>query len=145
MKDSSHKRHIAKAITWRFVGTVDTTLLSWFVTGDAFVGLQIGLTEVLTKILLYYLHERLWFNVNFKGRSSNWRHITKTLSWRTVGTIDTILLAWIISGDPTVGLQIGFIEVVTKMLLYYLHERTWYRINFGLENRAHKKENETGK
>ena len=135
MKDSSHKRHIAKAITWRFIGTLDTMLLSWFITGDALVGMQIGLAEVLTKMLLYYLHERLWFKINVGKESSNWRHIAKTVSWRVVGTIDTMILAWIISGDPLIGLKVGMVEVVTKMLLYYLHEKAWYRSNFGLINR----------
>ncbi|MCC8358469.1 DUF2061 domain-containing protein [Salinimicrobium sediminilitoris] len=135
MKDSSHKRHIAKAITWRAVGTLDTILLSWFITGDPLLGLQIGLAEVLTKMLLYYLHERLWFKINIDSESSNWRHLAKTISWRVVGTIDTMVLAWIISGDPMIGLKIGLVEVITKMILYYLHEKIWYRSNYGLPNR----------
>lgn len=134
MQDSSHKRHIAKAITWRFVGTLDTTLLSWLITGDPLIGLQIGLTEVLTKMILYYFHERIWFRTNLGG-DSNWRHILKTISWRVVGTIDTMLLAWFISGDPLVGLKVGLVEVVTKMLLYYLHEKVWYKSNYGLKHR----------
>lgn len=135
MKDSSHKRHIAKAITWRFIGTLDTILLSWIITGDPFLGLQIGLAEVITKMILYYFHERLWFRINMDKESSNRRHILKTISWRAIGTIDTMILAWVISGDPMIGLKVGMVEVVTKMLLYYLHERTWYKINFGLEHR----------
>ena len=127
MKDHSRKRHIAKAITWRLVGTLDTILLSWFISGDPFVGLQIGLAEVVTKMLLYYFHERFWFKVNWAENSSNQRHILKTVSWRIVGTIDTMTLAWLISGDPMIGLKVGLAEVVTKMLLYYLHERTWYK------------------
>lgn len=97
MKDPSVKRHAAKTITWRLVGTLDTIVLSWLITGDAFLGLQIGLAEILTKMLLYYLHERIWFNVALEKVNSNWRHISKTVTWRIVGTIDTILLAWIIS------------------------------------------------
>ena len=61
----------------------------------------------------------------------------KTITWRIVGTLDTMLLAWIISGNPVIGMKIGFSEVITKMVLYYLHERTWYKINFGLEERRH--------
>lgn len=62
------------------------------------------------------------------------RHLLKTLTWRIVGTIDTIILSWIISGDPFVGLSIGGAEVVTKMVLYYLHERAWYRFtDFGVK------------
>lgn len=55
------------------------------------------------------------------------RHIAKTITWRIVGTVDTILLGWIITGNLNVGLTIGLVEVVSKMILYYLHERAWYR------------------
>jgi uncharacterized membrane protein len=55
------------------------------------------------------------------------RHIFKTITWRIVGTIDTIVLSWIITGDFKLGLKIGGVEVITKMVLYYLHERVWYK------------------
>lgn len=55
------------------------------------------------------------------------RHFLKTLTWRVVGTVDTILLSWYISGDPLIGLSIGGAEVVTKMILYFIHERVWYK------------------
>lgn len=67
------------------------------------------------------------------------RHLAKTLTWRIVGTIDTMILAWVISGNPMTGFKIGAAEVVTKMILYYFHERTWYRINFGLDRRNERK------
>ena len=44
------------------------------------------------------------------------RHIAKTFTWRLVGTIDTILLGWLISGDPTIGLKVGGLELFTKMI-----------------------------
>lgn len=142
MKDNSYKRHIAKTITWRLVGTLDTILLSWAITGDAFIGLQIGLVETVTKLVLYFLHERVWFKVNMdengKSIDSRKRHVAKTFTWRFVGTLDTIIIAWIITGNPLSGLKIGFAEVVTKMLLYYLHERAWYRIDFGIEKRRNR-------
>ena len=139
MKDVSHKRHIAKTITWRIVGTIDTIILSWIISGNPFTGLKIGFAEVITKMLLYYLHERAWFKINLSkdGRilESRKRHIAKTITWRFIGTLDTMILAWIISGDPLTGLKIGFAEVITKMILDYLHERTWYKINYGLNER----------
>lgn len=139
MADISYKRHIAKTITWRIVGTIDTILLSWIITGDPFTGLKIGFAEVITKMTLYYLHERVWFKINLSKEGevleSRKRHIAKTITWRCIGTMDTMLLAWLISGDPLMGLKIGFAEVVTKMILYYLHERVWYKLNFGLLNR----------
>jgi uncharacterized membrane protein len=60
-------------------------------------------------------------------------HILKTITWRIVGTIDTIVLSWLISGDPTIGLTIGGLELCTKMILYYLHERVWYKSSFGVK------------
>jgi uncharacterized membrane protein len=130
MKDNTYKRHIAKTVTWRLVGTLDTIIISGIVSGNPFTGLKIGFSEVLTKMVLYFLHERLWFKIAIP--ESRKRHILKTISWRMVGTVDTILISWLISGNPLTGLKIGMVEVVTKMILYYLHERMWYKINFGL-------------
>ncbi|MGB5188947.1 DUF2061 domain-containing protein [Robiginitalea sp.] len=138
MSDMSRKRHIAKTFTWRAVGTLDTVLISWIVTGNPLTGMKIGLFEVVTKMVLYYLHERLWFRVQLV--ESQKRHILKTLSWRAIGTLDTIILSWIITGNPLTGLKIGSVEVITKMILYYLHERTWYNINYGLGDRRSKEE-----
>ena len=54
------------------------------------------------------------------------RHLTKTITWRIVGTLDTMALGWLITGDPIVGLKVGGLELFTKMILYYFHERAWY-------------------
>nr|WP_294776591.1 DUF2061 domain-containing protein [uncultured Flavobacterium sp.] len=139
MIDQSHKRHIAKAITWRIVGTIDTMLLAWLISGNPLIGLKIGLSELLTKMFLYYLHERAWFKINLSKdgilRESRKRHIAKTVTWRMVGTLDTMLVAWFISGNPFIGLKVGLAEISTKMILYYLHERVWYRSKFGLQTK----------
>ena len=42
MATSSYKRHLAKTITWRIVGTLDTIVLSWIITGNPITGLKIG-------------------------------------------------------------------------------------------------------
>lgn len=55
------------------------------------------------------------------------RHIFKSVSWRIVGTIDTMILGWVVTGNPFTGLKIGLLEVLTKMTLYFLHERVWYK------------------
>ena len=66
------------------------------------------------------------------------RHILKTISWRVIGTLDTIVLSGIITGSWTTGLTIGGVEVITKMILYFFHERAWYKFsNFGI-NPKHK-------
>ena len=69
-----------------------------------------------------------------KKQLSKKRHLAKTITWRIVGTIDTMLLGWFITGDPMVGLKVGGLELFTKMLLYYFHERAWYKSKFGIEN-----------
>jgi uncharacterized membrane protein len=127
------KRHLAKTITWRIIGTLDTIFLSWVISNDLSIAFKIGLTELITKMILYYLHERLWFRS--KMADTNKRHIIKTFTWRGLGTIDTVILSWIITGSPLIGLKIGGFEVVTKMILYFSHEKLWYRINFGLDKR----------
>jgi len=61
----SHKRHIAKTITWRLLGTIDTIIISWFLTNNWMIGFSIGGVEVISKMILYYIHERLWYKSNF--------------------------------------------------------------------------------
>jgi uncharacterized membrane protein len=62
------------------------------------------------------------------------RSILKAISWRIVGTLDTMALGWIITGNPIMGLKIGALELFTKFILYYFHERIWLRFKFGTEN-----------
>lgn len=57
--------------------------------------------------------------------------MVKSISWRTIGTLDTIIISLIITGKPEMAISIGGVEVFTKMVLYYFHERTWNKINFG--------------
>jgi uncharacterized membrane protein len=130
-KLKAEKRHIAKSVTWRITGTIQTIILSWIIVGDPFIGLEIGIAEVITKMSLYYFHERVWFNIEFPNTQR--RHIFKTFTWRILGTLDTICIAWWLSGDPKMGLAIGLADIIPKMILYYLHERIWHRFKFGLE------------
>ncbi len=59
------------------------------------------------------------------------RSIAKSISWRIIGTLDTILISWIITGKVKVALSIGLVELFTKMLLYFFHERIWNQIDWG--------------
>ena len=52
----------------------------------------------------------------------------------TQSGIDTMLLGWLITGSPLVGLKIGALELITKFVLYYIHERIWLRCKFGTKN-----------
>lgn len=55
-----HRKALAKAITWRIVGSADTVLWSYLITGSLKWAGSIGLCELITKSLFYYLHERVW-------------------------------------------------------------------------------------
>jgi uncharacterized membrane protein len=60
-----------------------------------------------------------------------YRSVVKAISWRTVGTIDTIVVSYFITGNLVMAASIGSIEVITKMALYYFHERAWNKLSFG--------------
>ena len=70
-----------------------------------------------------------------KPKISHKRHILKTITWRILGTIDTIVIGGLITGDWTIGLSIGGLEIMSKMTLYYIHERVWYKSKFGIKNK----------
>ena len=127
---SKRKRHIIKTISWRLIGTFDTFLLSYLLTSRIDQSLSIASVEIFTKIILYYFHERVWFK--YGSISAMKRHISKTFSWRIISTSDTIIISFVITNNIYFGLSIGIIEVFTKMILYFFHERLWYKSNFGL-------------
>ncbi len=54
--------------------------------------------------------------------------LLKTISWRIIGTLDTMVISYLLTGDMKIAFGIGGIEVVSKMILYYFHERIWNRI-----------------
>ena len=59
------------------------------------------------------------------------RSIAKSISWRMVGSLDTFVLGYVVTGEPKVGAIIAGAEVITKMALYYVHERAWAHIKWG--------------
>jgi uncharacterized membrane protein len=59
------------------------------------------------------------------------RSFAKALTWRTTGTIDTFLVSWLITKQPFVAASIASVEVLTKIVLYYFHERVWNKIKWG--------------
>lgn len=58
------------------------------------------------------------------------RSAVKAISWRIIGTLDTMIISWVITGQLAMAISIGSIEVVTKMILYYGHERIWNHIKW---------------
>jgi uncharacterized membrane protein len=60
-----------------------------------------------------------------------YRSVVKAISWRTVGTLDTMIVSYFVTGNLIMAASIGSIEVITKMALYYFHERAWNKLSFG--------------
>ncbi len=128
-------------MSWRIIGTIDTIVISFFVTGTLAKALSIGLTEVITKVLLFYVHERVWQAFGSNMAESRKKAIIKAVSWRITGTLDTIFLSFIIIslGNETANTApafaqattIGSIELATKITLFYFHERIWNNIKWG--------------
>ena len=59
------------------------------------------------------------------------RSVLKGLTWRLVATFTTVLIAFCLTGEQGLALQIGAFEFVAKLAVYYLHERAWVRVPFG--------------
>lgn len=64
-------------------------------------------------------------------KDKHWRSLVKGVSWRITGTIDTMLISWIVTRKLHIAVTIGIVEVFTKIFLFYLHERLWENIKIG--------------
>lgn len=150
------RRSFAKAISWRIVGTLDTFFLSFFIikylgpifglseTGNdleiAATASYIAVAEIITKIAIYTVHERVWNRIHWgvmESRKSRHerklRSLVKMSTWRVLASLDTMVLAYIFTGNIGTAISIGGLEVITKLVLYFFHERVWLKIKFGLE------------
>ena len=81
------------------------------------------------------LVERIFLKPNTQkhniGSEKLSRSFVKSVSWRIIGTIDTILISYFVTGHIDLALSIGMIELITKMGLYVLHERAWNKFSWG--------------
>jgi uncharacterized membrane protein len=59
------------------------------------------------------------------------RTLAKTLTWRTTATLDTFLISYLVTGSTVWAGSIAGVEVLTKIVIYYAHERTWTRVKWG--------------
>jgi uncharacterized membrane protein len=70
----THTRSVLKAISWRTLGTIDTFVISWFMTGRVQIAGSIAILEVGTKIVWYYFHERVWAAIDWGRRRRSEQH-----------------------------------------------------------------------
>jgi uncharacterized membrane protein len=60
------------------------------------------------------------------------RHLAKAVTYRLFGSIGTAAIAYAATGDARIGASIGALDSVAKVALYYLHERAWHRVRWGV-------------
>lgn len=136
-KRESHYRSLLKGISWRIVATTDTILVVLLITClldkcSLEVAIMIGFTEFLIKFAIYYLHERIWQN-KIEGKEVTKRlTLYKALTWRAVATMTTFIISGaILNSFNEIALFVALTELITKFVLYYLHERLWLKLPLG--------------
>ena len=113
------RRSFYKTFTWRVVASLDTALLTWLFSGDVITGLKVGGMEIVTKLIIYFLHERAW-RIGWKKQSDKFHHskrrsLYKAMTYRTIGTLDTFILAWIFTKSALTGGYVAIAEIFTKI------------------------------
>jgi uncharacterized membrane protein len=131
-RDDAHLRSLVKGASWRAIGTLDTFIISYFITGHPFSAASIAGIETFTKIALFYLHERVWSLVAW-GRfpEAHWRSFAKAVSWRFVGSLDTFIISFFVTHKLVYAVSIASVEAFTKIILFYFHERAWGQVKWG--------------
>tara|TARA_Y100000996_G_C22554509_1_gene655013 strand:+ start:1789 stop:2217 length:429 start_codon:yes stop_codon:yes gene_type:complete len=136
----SKKRSLIKAITWRILGSIDTFILSFLIINYSSqnytydLALYIASFEIITKTVLYYFHERIWNFSHFgrlKHRVMRSRSLVKAITWRITASLDTFIISFFVTGRFDWATSIAILEIITKAIIYYFHERVWNRIGWG--------------
>lgn len=133
----SHLRSLLKGISWRIIATTDTVVVVLFITcltGNCSLeyAVKIGFSEFLIKLVIYYFHERIWLNVLNKQAHTPKEILYKTISWRVVATTTTFIISGIVlESFDSIALYIALTELVTKLILYYGHEKLWLYLPLG--------------
>ncbi len=135
-RKESHLRSILKGLSWRIVATTDLVLVVLLITclyGNCSIenALTIGGIEMLLKLFVYYIHERVW-QAYRRGTVTRRQTLYKTISWRIVATTMTFLITGtVLDSFDEVALFIALTELITKFALYYFHERLWLQLPLG--------------
>ncbi len=154
----SHVRSIIKGLTWRVVAMLDTfvvaLIVTWIVFGEPRFEASgwIMLVETPIKLITYYLHERIWQSVWKNHLVGNREILLKTISWRIFATIMTFVIALNIFefydksnavtsslSNSTVAFLISIVELISKSVLYFFHEKVWLRVKLGRVRRMYKR------
>ena len=160
---STYKRSIYKTFTWRVIASLDTAILAFlfsyygneilfFLSDIGLIsidfevtettvkesvtdGLLIGSIEIITKLIIYYFHERAW-RIGWNKQSDSFHHskkrsLYKAITYRIIGSLDTFIISSFIIKSAKLGGGVAIAEIITKPILYYIHERIWDKQSIG--------------
>ncbi len=133
-------RSLLKSISYRVIGFVNTFLISFFVINDGVnentfkYSFYLAFLVLIIKTITYYLHERFWNILDF-GRLNKTvkkiRSFLKTLTWRIAASTITFISAILITSNLDWTKSIVIYEFMNGILIYYIHERIWNRVDWG--------------
>ena len=92
-KKETYKRSFLKTFTWRIVASLDTALLTWLFSGDVLTGIKVGGMEIVTKLFIYFFHERAW-RIGWNKQSDQFHHSKRNLYQKCYGSTKGILCFW---------------------------------------------------
>jgi uncharacterized membrane protein len=133
------ERSFLKAITWRIVGTVSLWITVYLFTGRISLAIGISLVDIISNIVLYYCHERIWDWSDWGRRfidgrfiSESKRMIAKAASWKILASIYLFLVVNFLSEQSLiVSSGIVFADAFLNIIEYYFHEYAWNRVKWG--------------
>ena len=123
MKDS-HKKSMLKSLIWRIMGVIILASITWIFTKSWITVGLITLIHHATFLVVFYLHERAWFNI--KTRDEKLRRILKAITYEVVlgmGIGGSIVL--LITGEWSKVSQITLTYTAVKLVTYYIYEKIW--------------------
>ena len=118
-------RALSKTITWRLVASILTISIVYLLTHNLILALSVIGIEFITKMILYYFHEKSWSYNNRPKKGSQLRSFIKTVTWRILASLDTFVILFIILKEPILASSGAGLEVIAKSIAYYIHERIW--------------------
>ena len=68
----------------------------------------------------------------FMVKVSRSRSLAKTITWRALASSTTMILVYAVTGEITFAVVVGVYEVIAKIIIYYLHERAWAYVRWGV-------------
>ena len=136
-------RSLIKSISYRVIGFINTFLVCFFVINDGVnektikYSLYLALLVLIIKSITYYLHERFWniFDFGRLNKTVNkMRSFLKALTWRIAASTITFFSAILITSNLYLTKSIVIYEFINGIIIYYIHERVWNKINWGRIN-----------